>query len=196
MSGQVRWWTQLDLRRTGRQLLEWVVVLAVAGGAAILIRTFVFQRFFISGPSMEPTVFDADQILVSKFAYRFGSPQPGDVVVFDRITNDGAIFQHDDLIKRVIATEGQTIEIRACVVSIDGRPLAEPYLDPDPSSDLVDRCRIPDMEPIRVPVGDVFVMGDNRAESYDSRMFGPVDAHQVVGRAVVVIWPIREWHRL
>lgn len=185
-----------DARRFGRQALEWIVVLAVAGGAAFLIRSFVVQRFFISGPSMLPTMHDGDQILVNKFSYRFGDPARGDVVVFDRITTDGAVVQHDDLIKRVIATQGEVVEIRACVVFVDGSALDEPYLPEDGPSDLAERCRMPDMEPVSVPAGDIFVMGDNRPESFDSRMFGPVDSHQVVGRAVAVIWPLDEIARL
>lgn len=183
-------------RRVGRQSLEWLVVLALAGVAAFLIRTFVVQRFFISGPSMQPTMHDGDQILVNKAEYRFGSPGRGDVVVFDRITRDGEIVQHDDLIKRVIATEGETVQIRDCIVIVDGTPLDEPYLAPDPPDELSARCRMPDMEMLTVPDGDLFVMGDNRAESFDSRMFGPVDSDQVVGRAVAIIWPIGDLSRL
>jgi len=171
-------------------------VLAVAGVAAFLIRSFVVQRFFISGPSMLPTMHDGDQILVNKLSYRFGEPGRGDVVVFDRITTDGAIVQHDDLIKRVVATEGEVVEIRGCAVFVDGAHIAEPYLAEAGSTDLVERCRVPDMEPVTVPEGDIFVMGDNRPESFDSRMFGPVDSHQVVGRAIAIIWPFGELSRL
>ncbi len=185
-----------DVRRIGRLAIEWVAVLAVAGGAAFLIRSFVVQRFFISGPSMLPTMHDGDQILVNKLSYRFGEPGRGDVVVFDRITTDGAIVQHDDLIKRVVATEGEVVEIRGCEVFVDGSPIDEPYLPDGGPTDPVERCRMPDMAPIAVPEGDIFVMGDNRPESFDSRMFGPVDSHQVVGRAIAVIWPLGELSRL
>jgi signal peptidase I len=185
-----------DVRRLGRQAAEWVLVLAVAGAAAFVIRSFVVQRFFISGPSMLPTMHDGDQILVWKLAYRFGQPGRGDVVVFDRITTDGAIVQHDDLIKRVVATEGEVVEIRGCSVFVDGAAIEEPYLAGDPPDDPVERCRMPDMDPVTVPEGDIFVMGDNRSESFDSRMFGPVDSHQVVGRAIAVIWPFGEFTRL
>lgn len=179
-----------------RQAFEWVAVLAIAAGAAFLIRSFVVQRFFISGPSMLPTMHDGDQILVNKLAYRLGEPERGDVVVFDRITTDGAIVQHDDLIKRVVATEGEVVEIRACQVFVDGTAIEEPYLSEGGPDDLVDRCRMPDMDPVAVPDGDVFVLGDNRSESFDSRMFGPVDSHQVIGRAIAVIWPLSEIARL
>lgn len=188
--------TRTEAVALGRQAMEWIVVLSVAGAAAFLIRSFVVQRFFISGPSMEPTMYDGDQILVLKLAYRFGSPDRGDVVVFDRITTDGAIVQHDDLIKRVVATEGEVVEIRGCTVIVDGRPVDEPYLEPDGPDDPAERCRMPDMAPVTVPEGDLFVMGDNRSESFDSRMFGPVDSHQVVGKAVAVIWPLDDAARL
>jgi signal peptidase I len=182
----------------GRALREWVVVLTIALGSAFLIRVFVLAQYYIDGPSMQTTLEPNDRVLVNKLSYRLHGVNRGDVVVFDRITIDGTQVKHDDLIKRVIGLEGETVEIDACIVSIDGRVLEEPYLDetdlsqPDPSS----RCRIPDMAPQVVPEDFVFVMGDNRYQSFDSREFGPVETDLIRGRAFVVIWPSSAWRWL
>lgn len=188
-----------DARGSGwKSVREWILVVVVALSAAILIRTFVFQQFYISGPSMRTTLSQDDRVLVNKLSYRLHGVNRGDVVVFDRITTNGGTVQHDDLIKRVVALGGESIEIHDCVVFIDGRRLVEPYLDeahlarPDPTS----RCNVAELPPQPVPDGHVFVMGDNRAESFDSRMFGPIDEDLIVGRAFVVLWPIGSWRWL
>jgi signal peptidase I len=174
---------------------EWVLVIAVALTAAFLIRTFVFQQFYISGPSMRTTLAQNDRVLVNKLSYRLHDVNRGDVVVFDRVTTNGGAVQHDDLIKRVIGLGEETIEIRSCEVFVDGMLLVEPYLDPAHLSrpDPVARCNVADLEPQVVPAGQVFVMGDNRAESFDSRMFGAIDEELIVGRAFVVLWPAGSW---
>lgn len=176
-------------------LRDWVLVLAVALGVALGVRTFVLQQFYISGPSMETTLYQPNRVLVNKLSYTFGDIDRGDVVVFDRVTSNGTTVQHDDLIKRVIALENEVVEIKKCVVYIDGKALDEPYLPERDMSqeDLVARCRQPEMAPTTVPDGQIFVLGDNRPQSMDSRVFGPVDSHSVVGRAFVVIWPISRW---
>jgi signal peptidase I len=174
---------------------DWVLVLAVALGVALGIRTFVLQQFYISGPSMETTLFQPNRVLVNKLSYTFGDIDRGDIVVFDRVTSNGSTVQHDDLIKRVIGLENEVIEIKKCLVYVDGTALVEPYLPTRDTnqSDLVSRCRQPEMTATEVPDGQIFVLGDNRPQSMDSRVFGPVDAESVVGRAFVVIWPISRW---
>jgi signal peptidase I len=176
----------------GAQLVrEWVTVLVVALVIAITVRTLILQQFYISGPSMEATMFQDDRVLVNKLSYRLHDIHRGDVVVFDRVTVDGQIVQHDDLIKRVIALGGETIAIKNCMVFIDGKPLVEPYLnDFDIAQSVVeDRCRVSMMDDMLIPEGQLFVMGDNRPQSFDSRMFGPIEQDLVVGRAFVIIWP-------
>jgi signal peptidase I len=176
----------------GAQLVrEWVTVLVVALVIAITVRTLILQQFYISGPSMEATMFQDDRVLVNKLSYRLHDIHRGDVVVFDRVTVDGQIVQHDDLIKRVIALGGETIAIKDCKVFIDGKPLVEPYLnDFDIAQSVVeDRCRVSMMDDMLIPEGQLFVMGDNRPQSFDSRMFGPIEQDLVVGRAFVIIWP-------
>ncbi|MGA1764279.1 MAG: signal peptidase I [Ilumatobacteraceae bacterium] len=175
-----------------KQIREWVVVLVSAVLIALTLRTFVVQQFYIAGPSMETTLFGNDRVLVNKLSYRFGTPSRGDVVVFDRITMNGDTVQHDDLIKRVIGLPGETIEIRNCIVFIDDVPLGEPWLPAalrEPASDADTRCGTPTVEPTVVGESEVYLIGDNRPMSFDSRMFGPVSIDLIVGRAVVVIWP-------
>ena len=177
-----------------RVIREWVVVVGVALGIALFVRGFLVQQFYISGPSMESTMFQDNRVLVNKLSYRLHGIGRGDVVVFDRITTDGEVVQHDDLIKRVIALPGETIEIRECVVFIDGEELPEPYLNEYDVQqiNLDDRCRVPELEPTVVSKDHIFVMGDNRPQSFDSRMFGEIEADLVVGRAFSLIWPLRD----
>ena len=175
-----------------RQAREWLSVIVVAVVIAIVVRAFLLQQFYISGPSMEPTMFQDNRVLVDKITYRFREPHIGDVVVFDRITTNGDEVQHDDLIKRVIGTPGDTVQIRDCAVSVNGKVVDEPYLDAAVLSfeDPMSRCRQPDMEPIVVPSDEYFVMGDNRPESFDSRSFGTISSELIVGRAFAIVWPI------
>ncbi len=173
-------------------LRDWIVVITVALAIATIVRVFILQQFYISGPSMETTLFQDNRVLVSKLSYRLFDIDRGDVVVFDRVTTDGGTVQHDDLIKRVIGLPGDKIEIKSCTVFINDQLLLEPYLD---AFDLgqsapEDRCRMPVMDPQVVPAGEVFLMGDNRSQSYDSRMFGPINENLIVGRAFVVVWPL------
>jgi signal peptidase I len=175
-----------------RAIREWLTVLVVALGAAVLIRVFVFQQYYIDGPSMEHTLEPHDRVLVNKLSYRLHDVNRGDVVVFDRLS-DGT--QHDDLIKRVIGLPGETVSIENCVVFIDGNELEEPYLSTEnqAQADPSARCRIPQFGPEEVPDEHVFVMGDNRPQSFDSREFGAIEIDQIRGRAFVVIWPFSNW---
>ena len=175
-----------------RVLREWLTVIAVALLIAFVVRGFVLQQFYISGPSMESTMFQNNRVLVNKLSYRLHDIGYGDVVVFDRVTTDGMEVQHDDLIKRVIGLPGDTVSIAQCVVSVNGKAIAEPYLNSYDlnQSNLDDRCRVPEMPAITVEPHHLFVMGDNRPQSFDSRMFGTIDEKLVIGRAFVIIWPL------
>lgn len=182
-----------------RAVREWLTVLVIALGAAVLIRVFVFQQYYIDGPSMEHTLEPHDRVLVNKLSYRLHDVHRGDVVVFDRVKGT----QHDDLIKRVIALPGETIRIESCLVFIDPdgdgpdpeAQLEEPYLSTEnqAQTDASARCRIPTLAPQTIPDGEVFVMGDNRPQSYDSREFGPIEIDKIRGRAFVVLWPFSNW---
>jgi signal peptidase I len=176
---------------TSKIFRDWIFVIVVALGAAMLVRVFVLQQFYISGPSMETSLFQDDRVLVNKLSYRFSDVNRGDVIVFDRVTTSGGIVEHDDLIKRVIAVGGDSIQIKQCEVLVNGTPLEEPYLDVVvEGEDLNSRCRVVDMPSLTVPDDQLFVMGDNRAESFDSRSFGPIPNKLVIGRAFAVVWPL------
>ena len=177
---------------------EWITVIGVALLIAFVVRGFVLQQFYISGPSMESTMFQNNRVLVNKLSYRLHEIHRGDVVVFDRVTTDGVEVQHDDLIKRVIGVAGDSVSIANCVVSVNGNEVEEPYLnDYDiAQANLEDRCRLPDMVSTIVEPGHLFVMGDNRPQSFDSRMFGTIEEDLVVGRAFVIIWPLGSFHWL
>jgi signal peptidase I len=189
-----------DKRRAGlRQIREWVFVIVVAVVIATLLRTFVVQQFYIAGPSMETTLYGNDRVLVNKLAYRFGEPSRGDVIVFDRVTTNGDTVQHDDLIKRVIGLPGERLEVRDCVVFVDGVAIDEPWLSADMTDTTYDpgtRCGTANVEPVTLGDDEVFLIGDNRPMSFDSRMFGPIDVDLIVGRALVVIWPPRDMQGL
>ena len=181
-----------------RLLVEWVGVIGIALVIAIVVRMFLLQQFYISGPSMETTMFTNNRVLVNKLAYQIGDVKRGDVVVFDRATVNGNDVVHDDLIKRVIALGGETISIKSCIVYINGTILAEPYLPARDTemTDPQDRCSTVDIVDTVIPEGEFFLMGDNRPQSYDSRMFGPITREMIVGRAFVIIWPVTQWRFL
>ena len=176
-----------------RAVWEWIFVVVIAIGAAMLIRLLLFQQYYIDGPSMQTTLMPQDRVLVNKMSYKLHDIHRGDVIVFDRVTNE---VQHDDLIKRVLGLPGETLEIRSCIVYIDGIEVDEPYLNPEQTSQIEPSARCgshTDMAPIVVPDHMDFVMGDNRVQSFDSRDFGPIDTDKVRGRAFVVIWPASAW---
>jgi len=180
-----------ELHPLTKTLRDWIVVIALALGAALLVRVYVLQQFYISGPSMETTLFGNNRVLVNKLSYRLHSIHRGDVVVFDRVTTNDGTVSHDDLIKRVIALPHDTVQIKNCVVYVNSQPTIEKYLDKDVLSmaNPNDRCRVPAMPLMTIPDKKVFVMGDNRPESFDSRSFGPVAESLIVGRAFAIVWP-------
>lgn len=179
-------------------LRDWLIVIGVALVAALLVRVYVLQQFYISGPSMETTMFSNDRVLVNKMSYRLHDVHRGDVVVFDRITTNGASVAHDDLIKRVVGLQGERLEIKNCVVYINDKALPEPYLPTRDTSrtDLAQKCRVVNMRRVTIPAGHVFVMGDNRPESFDSRSFGSIPESLIVGRAFAIVWPMSRFDTL
>lgn len=172
-----------------RALLDWVVVIGIALLVAFLVRTFVLAHFVVDGTSMSTTLHDGDRVFVNKLSYRLHDPNRGDVVVLHELNGTS----ERDLIKRVIGLPGETVEVRNCEVFIDGRRLEEPYLDPEVVTP--GNCG-GDTEATVVPDDHVFVMGDNRAGSLDSRNLGPIDDDDLVGRAFVVFWPRSHWQWL
>src|SRR5712692_9722890 len=150
---------------------------------SLIIITFVVQAFFIPSGSMEPTLQIGDRILVSKFTYRFGGIHRGDVIVFHYPLNPGK-----DFVKRVVALDGETVELRDGVVLINDTPIHELYPTALAGGD---RACTSNYGPQRVPAGQLFVLGDNRCNSEDSRFFGFVPEENVVGKALLIYWPPR-----
>jgi signal peptidase I len=174
-------------------LVEWVVIVIVALVAALLIKTFAIQAFYIPSQSMEPTLLPGDRVLVNKLAYDFHPVHTDDIVVFRRPPND-TTPGIDDLIKRVIGLPGQVVDVTNCRVYINGKELAQPYLPKGWEQPTSEYCTTwpassPLPDPYKVPAGDFFVMGDNRQDSYDSRYWGPLPGSYIVGRAFLRMWP-------
>lgn len=172
-----------------RTFIDWIVVIAVALLVAFLVRGFVLAHFVVDGSSMNSTLSSGDRVFVNKLSYRLHDPNRGDVVVLHQISGTS----ERDLIKRVIALPGETIRgDESCAVFIDGRLLLEPYLDPDVV--IAGTCGA--FGPTAIGDAEVFVMGDNRNGSQDSRIIGPVSHDDLVGRAFVVFWPRQNWQWL
>ncbi|MGV8082670.1 MAG: signal peptidase I [Coriobacteriia bacterium] len=164
-----RWW------------LELVVLLAIAFALAQGIKAFVVQPFVIPTGSMEPTIEIGDYVVAEKVSYHFNSPKQGDIVVFTDPRGELPV-----LIKRVIAVGGQTVDVKDGSVLVDGKPLDEQYTHGKPS--LLDSGTLE--MPVTVPDGYLWVMGDNRTNSEDSRYFGPIPISTVKAHAVYTYWPI------
>jgi signal peptidase I len=177
-------------KRSG--LTEWIVVVAVAIASALLVRAYVLQQFAVEGTSMLNTLHPNDRVLVNKLSYRLHDPRRGDVVVLKRIETNS---QERDLIKRVVGLPGETVEYRSCQLFVNGGLINEPYLDPQIVSP--DRCGA-DQPAVTVEPEHVFVMGDNRGGSLDSRdgSVGQVDYDNLIGRAFVIMWPFADWQWL
>jgi signal peptidase I len=198
---------ELDVAGGGWRFLRELGVLTLAALViAILIKTFLIQAFFIPSGSMEPTLMPDDRILVNRLAYRFGDIERGDIIVFadpSPSPHDRGVFgsllhwlgegigverpADDDFIKRVVALPGETWEIRDGITYVDGRRLDEPYVN---QADIDTRS----FAPQTVPDGMLFVMGDNRNHSGDSRFpppggLGYVPVERVIGQAFVIVWP-------
>lgn len=176
-----------------RSLVEWIIVVVGAVLVALIIKTFVMQAFFIPSESMVPTLKINDRVLVNKLSYRLHDVNRGDIIVFERPEGESN-DQVKDLIKRVIALPGESVVINDNKIYINGQQLAEPYLPagtintPGPGgATWTHKCTTDD--PCVVPEGAVWVMGDNRTNSKDSRYIGPIPEDKIVGRAFVTVWP-------
>ena len=164
------------------------------------MRANVAQAFYIPSGSMEPQLEVGDRVVVSRTSYRLHDVHRGDIVVFPHPSSppdDDPLVQRvakdlleamsllrpgeDELIKRVVGLPGETVSAQDGHVVIDGRRLVEPYLS--------DAVITNDFAPVTVPEGHVFVMGDNRANSSDSRVIGTIEVDSIVGRAVARVWP-------
>ncbi len=183
---------------------ELPVLILVALVVAVVIKTFFVQAFYIPSGSMEDTLLIGDRVMVNKLAYRFGEPSRGDVVVFDSpfsaerrseslpaavLRNVGEALglssPASEFIKRIVAVPGDTLEIRDNEVIVNGAVLDEPYRHPT--------TRMRDLSERVIPEGMVWVMGDNRNNSSDSRTFEEIPVDEIVGRAFFKVWPPSSW---
>ena len=177
----------------------WVAILLIAVVVAVLVRSFLFTSFWIPSPSMEPTLNVNDRLLINRMAYTFHDIQRSDVVVFYVPASVRPLINknYDQLVKRVIGLPGETIAVHCGVVSINGKRLVEDYVKYVPSGRSNPDCTSPnletdgrDLETTTVPAGSVFVLGDNRGNSEDSRAIGAIPVESILGRAVIRYWPI------
>lgn len=157
-------------------------------GLSWVMRTFIFQPYEIPSGSMQSTIMIGDMVVSEKISYYLRDPEPGDIVTFQDPEIPGRV-----LIKRCIATEGQTVNLVDGQVVVDGVALDEPYTHGLPSEPLHPAFGVEISYPYTVPEGYLWVMGDNRTNSNDSRYFGAVDASTLTGRAMLVYWPLSDF---
>ncbi|HEY3249000.1 MAG TPA: signal peptidase I [bacterium] len=174
--------TPINWRKFGSSLWDFTKTLIIAFVLAQLIMVSVAQAFQVEQYSMEPTLLPHDRVLVDKFLYRIRQQHRGDVIVLKYPLN-----QSRNYIKRIIALPNDTLEVREGRVLINGKVSTEPYLDGTPQGNY---------GPFKVPADSVFVMGDNRNNSEDSRAFGPVKKDLVVGQAILIYWPPNRMRQL
>jgi signal peptidase I len=177
--------------RALKSTVEWVAVIVGALVVALVVKTFLFQAFYIPSASMEPTLEEGDRVLVNKVSYDVHDVNRGDVIVFELDAEDIGPDGIKDLIKRVIGLPGDTIESRDGVVYVNDRALDEPYLAEGTITGDPNDAQNPQIERQTVPEGHVFVLGDNRSNSADSRYpyRGPIPIDSIVGRAFLLVWP-------
>jgi signal peptidase I len=172
-------------RRWRKGLIEWGVILAIAVAAAFVIRIFLIEPFFIPTGSMEPTLDVHDRVLVNKLSYHLHGVHRGDIIVFAKPANDNEPGIKD-LVKRVIGLPGDRISSGPNgEILIDGQAIKQRWLTAQAKADPG-----PPVVSMTIPAGEYFVMGDNRGDSSDSRVFGPIPRHLIVGRAFVIVWPL------
>ncbi len=169
-------------RRLSTSAWELGKTLLIAFILAQLIMVSVAQAFQVEQYSMEPTLLPHDRVLVNKFLYRFRPPQRGDVIVLRYPLN-----QQRNYIKRIIGLSGETLQLKEGKLYINARLMREPYLNEAPQGNY---------GPFTVPADSVFVMGDNRNNSEDSRAFGPLKKELIVGQALFIYWPPTHVHLL
>lgn len=178
------------------ELKDWIISIGIALVLAFFIRTFVVELYLVDGPSMQPTLQDGNRLVVSKFIYNIRKPERGEVIVFQ--------FPADktrDFVKRVIAIPGDKVEIKKGVVYVNDKATSENYMKRDPEL-VKGRASLEyyfdNYPPQVVPADTVFVLGDNRYNSEDSRhhLVGFVPESLIKGKALMVFWPLSSWKTL
>ena len=182
-SGQHAAHQEPGLLRRFFSLIAWI---GCTLGFAWLLFAYVGHAYAVPSGSMEQTIMTGDRVLAEKVSYYFRNPQPGDVVMFQDPQIPGRL-----LLKRCIAVEGQTVDINDVdgLVYVDGEPLSEPYTGGQPTYSLADGV----VYPYTVPDNMMWMMGDNRVNSQDSRFFGAVPVSSAEARSLLVIWPLEDF---
>lgn len=167
-----------------REFLGYILVIIFAIIFSVLVRAFVFETYIVPSPSMEPTLLVKDKVIVNKLAYKFHPIVRGDIVAFHSPVEKGK-----DLVKRVIALGGEKVTLTSeGEVYINDKKLVESYLPHDITPSY-------DPQTFTVKEDEIFVMGDNRNDSLDSRFFGPIKKKDVFGEILIVYWPPSRWGR-
>ncbi|MCR5176052.1 MAG: signal peptidase I [Anaerovibrio sp.] len=172
------------MSQLGSEIKDWVISIVIAVALAMFIRTFIVELYLVDGPSMMPTLEHQQRLVVNKFIYKIREPERGEVLIFQYPRDKSR-----DFIKRVIAVPGDTIEIKEHNVYVNGELQNEDY--------ILSKCRN-DYPKTTIPEGHVFVMGDNRNNSEDSRFpdVGFVPYNLLKGKAMMVFWPVSDWKTL
>jgi signal peptidase I len=175
-------------RSRHRGFIEWMIVLVAAIVLSLLVRTFVFQTYFIPSSSMKPTLYMGNRIMVDKLSVEFGHINIGDIVVF---TAPPAVASEcgdtvADLVKRVIGVPGDHLSSRGNTIYVNGKPLHENWSHYEPLGGPINN--------VTVPPGQYFMMGDNHANSCDSRVWGTVPRANIIGKVFLKFWPLSQWH--
>ncbi len=172
-------------KSTKRFVLELVEIVVLAFAVSWIIHTFMFEARYVPSESMLPTIQVGDRIVVDKFFYKhFGSIERNDIVVFH---STSAMPIKDDMVKRVIGLPGDTIEIKTHKVLLNGKEISEPFIL---------QKTVGDYGPVTVPEGSLFVMGDNRNNSDDSRDWGFLPENELVGKVILRYWPLSSFGSL
>ncbi len=161
-----------------RQVVETIILTLLM----FLVMNLAVQNFNVDGYSMEPGLHDQERLMVDKVSYLFHKPARGDIIVFVAPPQPS-----EDYVKRIIAVPGDVVSVRNGIPTVDGVTLKEPYVNPSSMG------ASPTDKPVNnlvVPPGEYFVMGDNRIDSYDSRSWGFVPARNIIGRALLIYWPL------
>jgi signal peptidase I len=183
-------------RSSSKTAIEWILLIGAALVIAVLVKTFLFQAFYIPSDSMVPTLKKNDRVIVNKLSYKFHNVHRGDIIVFSTPKGpDGQPIDPTikDLVKRVIGLPGETVTEKNGHIFVNGTALKESYLPAGTVSDCAS------FQPQCFPTGPLpadryWVMGDNRAGSRDSRYFGAIKKSEIVGRVFVRIWPLNRLH--
>ncbi len=178
-------------KKSKNESWEWIKALLIAFALAALIRVFLFTPIVVDGISMMPTLEDGDRMIVNKIGYTIGKPDRFDIVVFHAP-------EQKDYIKRIIGLPGDAVEYRDDILYINGEPMEEPYLDRY-KEEVADSPLTEDftlegkLNSEVVPKDHVFVLGDNRRKSKDSRHIGVVPIDEIIGSTKIVFWPLKDF---